>query len=207
MSDPYKVLGVSSGASDEEVKKAYRDLVKKYHPDKYVDTELKDIASEKLKEVNAAYDDIQKMRSGAGSGYSGRSYSSYGGTQSGRTSAKYQPIWARINAGDLNGAEALLDGMTEKDAEWHFIKGVILQKRGWYDGAKQHFYTAYTMEPSNQQYRQAYSASSGMGGFQDFYGRGRTTGTQQSSDDCSTCDICGGLMCMDCLCSGSRCCC
>ena len=60
--DPYKVLGVDRNASDDEVKKAYRELVKKYHPDKYADNDLKDLASEKLKEINAAYADIQKMR-------------------------------------------------------------------------------------------------------------------------------------------------
>ena len=34
--NPYKVLGVSEDATDEEIKKAYRDLVRKYHPDKYL---------------------------------------------------------------------------------------------------------------------------------------------------------------------------
>ena len=76
--DPYKVLGVDRNASDDEVKKAYRELVKKYHPDKYADNDLKDLASEKLKEINAAYADIQKMRQngGSSSGYTSGTYGS-----------------------------------------------------------------------------------------------------------------------------------
>ena len=68
MNDPYKVLNVSPSASDEEVKKAYRDLARKYHPDNYHDNPLADLAQEKMKEINEAYDTITKMRSG---GYRG----------------------------------------------------------------------------------------------------------------------------------------
>ena len=56
VTDPYKVLGVSPNASEEEVKSAYRQLVKKYHPDNYADSPLADLANEKMQEVNEAYD-------------------------------------------------------------------------------------------------------------------------------------------------------
>ena len=62
MNDPYKVLNVSPSASDEEVKKAYRDLARKYHPDNYHDNPLADLAQEKMKEINEAYEQIQKQR-------------------------------------------------------------------------------------------------------------------------------------------------
>ena len=54
--DPYKVLGVSPGASDEEIKKAYRELTKKYHPDRNPDNPA---AAEKMNDINAAYDAIK----------------------------------------------------------------------------------------------------------------------------------------------------
>jgi len=66
MRDPYSVLGVSQNASDQEIKKAYRELARKYHPDNYVNTPLADLAEEKMKEVNEAYEAIQKQRSGGG---------------------------------------------------------------------------------------------------------------------------------------------
>ena len=69
MTDPYKVLGVSPHATDDEVKDAYRRLARKYHPDNYVNNPLSDLATEKMKEINEAYDEIQRQRKGGGSGY------------------------------------------------------------------------------------------------------------------------------------------
>ena len=62
MNDPYQILGVSENASDEEIKKAYRELARKYHPDNYHDNPLADLAQEKMKEINAAYEQITKER-------------------------------------------------------------------------------------------------------------------------------------------------
>jgi len=83
MNDPYQILGVSENASDEEIKKAYRELARKYHPDNYHDNPLADLAQEKMKEINAAYEQITKERASGkrGSGSGGASYgaSGYGG--------------------------------------------------------------------------------------------------------------------------------
>ena len=66
MADPYQVLGISQSATDDEVKNAYRQLARKYHPDNYVDNPLADLATEKMKEINEAYDEIQRRRRGGG---------------------------------------------------------------------------------------------------------------------------------------------
>ena len=78
MRDPYQVLGVPSTATDEEVKKAYRDLARKYHPDNYHDNPLADLAQERMKEINEAYEAVQSQRKAARSaGWSPYIYCAY----------------------------------------------------------------------------------------------------------------------------------
>ena len=96
MSDPYKVLGISRDATDEQVKEAYREMAKKYHPDNYQGSPIADLANEKMKEVNEAYDQImneRKNRKNGGSssqGYSGGYNPNYVGPQIQRDYAYHQ---------------------------------------------------------------------------------------------------------------------
>ena len=64
IANPYEVLGVSPSASNDEVKRAYREMSRKYHPDSYVDNPLSGLAEEKFKEIQEAYDQIMKEREG-----------------------------------------------------------------------------------------------------------------------------------------------
>ena len=197
MTDPYKVLGVSPDASDDEVKKAYRELARKYHPDKYRDSDLADLASEKMKEVNAAYEEIQKIRASGGSrpnnGYNSQSYA--GNTSS---NPKYAEIRRHINNGNDVQAESLLDAVHEGDrnAEWHFLKGCVAARRGYYVDAQRFFDTACAMDPYNNEYRAAQNNLRARAG-----GYGYGGGYNTSMGGCSCCDICAGLMCLDCLCN------
>ena len=203
--DPYKVLGVSRSATDAEIKTAYRNLAKKYHPDKYKGHDLEDLAGEKLKQINEAYDTIQKERQsgggysrGAGSNYRGSSSysgSSYSGS-SYSGSSQFADVRRMIQMGNLAQADSMLDAVSNRNAEWHYLKGMVLLRKGFYDGARQHFATANSMDPGNVEYANAYNtvnrSASGYG--QTFYGaQGRSTNTDM-------CNICGGLMCADCCC-------
>ena len=124
MNDPYKVLGVSPNATDEEIKSAYRNLAKKYHPDNYADSPLSSLASEKMKEINEAYDEITKARrSGqkAGSQYGG----SYAGTAAdystgGSTATAYPDVRNMMQNGRFAESEQTVNGepTTSLDSEW-----------------------------------------------------------------------------------------
>ena len=122
MNDPYAVLGVSSSASDEEIKKAYRELVKKYHPDNYANNPLADLAEAKMKEVNEAYDAIVKMRT-QGGGYQSSGRTGYGGgyQQSGgynqSRGSSYAHVRQLINQNNLAEAERILRSSQTNSAE------------------------------------------------------------------------------------------
>ena len=196
MKDPYEVLGVPHGASEEDIKKAYRELVRKYHPDKYTDNPLADLAQEKMKEINEAYDTLTK----GGAGASHTAYSSggsYSGTSYGGTSGRFEDIRRMIQMGQLDAAESALESRNSRTAEWYFLRGVIAKQRGWMDEARQNFTIAVNMDPSNMEYRSALGAS-GAGAYS--YRQQQYGNTQE--DQC--CDLCSTLMCLNCLCNCCR---
>ncbi len=212
MRDPYEVLGISRSATDEEVKKAYRSLARKYHPDNYHDNPLADLAQERMKEINEAYEAIQAQRKGHGSGSYGQSgghsgtYSSgsYGGGYYGGYPT-YQRVRMAINQGDLNLAEELLNGVTDRDAEWHFLKGSVCYRRGWMDEATRYFQTAVQLDPDNGEYRHALDVIEGRQSAYQPDGYRAMTTTGCGNDNCSR--LCSTLLCINCLTGGGMFCC
>lgn len=189
--DPYKVLGVKPTDSDDTIKEAYRKLARKYHPDKYADGDLKELAEEKMKEVNAAYEEIQKMRQGGSSNGGSSGYnSSYNGGYN------YANIRRNINTGNIGAAEAELNSINAGDrgAEWHYLMGCVLIKKGYYVDAQRMINTACNMDPSNSEYRAALDRL-------NMQARGYGNGYQTSNAaGCSGCDVCSSLLCADCCC-------
>lgn len=197
MTNPYKVLGVNEGATNEEIRAAYLSLVKKYHPDKYTDPDMKQLANEKLKEINEAYDQLTKNPGKtASSGYSGAAYGAggHGGSYSGPEADRFVRARSLINAGNLDGAKTILDSVQTRNAEWYYLYGIIYLRQGWYDKAREFLGRAYRTEPGNAEYAQAYNTLRYTG---NPYSRPRQS---TSYGNCSACDICSGLMCADCCC-------
>lgn len=192
--DPYKILGVSPTASDTEIKSAYKELVKKYHPDQYQDNPLADVAEEKMSEINAAYDQIMTSRRGGGyqsaeSGYDG--YASSQGFDSGY-------IRSLIQSGSYTQADQILDNVSasERNAEWCFLKGTICHRRGWLNEAYNNFTRAVQLDPNNMEYQ---SVLAQMNRQRSGYMSGNPTQGYQAGG-MSGPDCCSSLCCADCCC-------
>ena len=209
MTDPYQVLGVSPSATDEQIKSAYRELARKYHPDNYVNNPLADLAQEKMKEINEAYDQIQRQRKQQQQSYSGqasanRGYSNAGYSRqsySGQGRSQFADIRQLLNSNRLSEAEELLEGIPQqrRDAEWYYLRGRVFYVHGWLDQAYSYYTRAVQMNPGNAEYQTALNQlmwqrntgrpSAGYGDYRNV-----------QSGWMSGCDMCSGLICADCCC-------
>lgn len=155
MSDPYQVLGVSPDASDEEIKKAYRRLAKKYHPDLNPnDAE----AAKKMQEINAAYEQIQNPDKG-NTGYGGYQ-SAYGRAWEQETAGSdenryQQAAYNYIRYGRFQEALNALQSDTNKNAQWYYLSALANDGLGNQVTALEHMKRAVSMDPSNLRYLSA----------------------------------------------------
>lgn len=192
--NPYEVLGIKEGASEEEIKKAYREQVKKYHPDQYQDNPLSKLAEEKLREVNEAYEYLtgKGQTAKTSNGWSGRTtYSNAGnGGDDG-----FRQVRMHINNGNIAAAESMLDGIANKNAEWFYLRGMIFMKKGWYNEAVMNIKQAVNMDPSNYEYR---STLNKMNVNTNMY-RGNAANRGYGAGP-SFCDMCACMWCSDSMC-------
>ncbi len=196
MNNPYDVLGISHNATEEQVKEAYRKLARKYHPDNFgADNPLSDLAEEKMKEINQAYDTIINSMRGGNTGY-----------------FNFNAIREMINSGRLDEAERALDSIPQHNAEWNFLKGSIYHRRGWLEQAATFYQTAASMDPGNAEYMNAvnqicWQRGGNFGSFNQGFNQTpyRNNG---STGGCSSCDLCTALCCADtcCECMGGDLC-
>ena len=193
MKNPYDVLGIPQGAPIEQVKAAYKELARKYQDDRYSNGPLSSVAEKKMQELDEAYDRI--IMDGTSRSSAQTSGGGYYQANTSYASTDFSDIRSKIKSGRIDDAQLLLDGIpvSERNAEWYYLKGSVLQKRGWLEEAAKDFETACNMDPSNSTYSAAFNSvkKARNGGYKT---------NSSSRKGCSSCDLCSGLLCADCCC-------
>ena len=202
MLDPYSVLGVSRDASMDEIKKAYRKLSRKYHPDANINNPNKEEAEEKFKQVQQAYDQIVKERE-QGSSQSSWSGGFGGGyqTQDDQRSMEMRAAANYINAAHYQEALNVLNRMAERNGQWYYYHAVANAGAGNTASAMEDARKAVDMEPNNMQYQQLYQQL--QSGGQWYWNQGNGYGYERPGNGFGNC--CCQCLCMNMLCPG--CCC
>ena len=221
MKDPYEVLGVSRNASDEEIKKAYKRLSRKYHPDANINNPNKDQAEEKFKEIQQAYQQVMKERT---EGYSGSSYgpgssrSGYGGfddffgggyRQSQQSSQNQEEVYLQaagnyIRNGYYREAMNVLNNMSERSSRWYFYSAQANSGLGNNVAAMDAARTAVNMEPNNVEYRNLLNMLQNGGSWYQTQ-RSSYGSPMDGSDICTK--LCFANLALNLCCGGRICCC
>lgn len=189
--NPYEVLGVPENADQETIKRAYKELVKKYHPDKYVNNPLADLASEKLKEINKAYDMLTKNSQSTSYTGSNSNWNS-GYNRYNTDSNSFQSVRMLIGMRQYAQAINILNSLPHT-AEWNYLMGVCRINMGMYDSGIQFLRTAVQMEPNNLEYRSTLN---------NVDSRNTTYRQYDTMSGCGgdPCSCCSNLLCADCCC-------
>ncbi len=182
MNNPYEFLGVGRNAGERDIMDAYRRIAGEITNSNMSDSEK----TKRMNELNNAYDTILNDLRGT---------TSYSGNQNNNSNySQFSDVRQCINSGRIDDAETILNGIPSYmvNAEWHYLKGVIHQRRGWLNEAYNCYQTACSIDPSNQEYRAAFNSlnNNANGGY-------RTTKKSSNGD---VCNICSTLLCADCCC-------
>ncbi|MBO4251432.1 MAG: hypothetical protein J5911_02085 [Clostridia bacterium] len=143
MQEFYKILGVSESATDAEIEERYNKLKEKYSRERFYEGEIGNEAARNLTKLETAYIEIKNARA-------------YKTDESG-TVHDFSEVEKLIKDGDFAGAQARLDDITDRSAEWHYLQSVIFYKKNWINESKKQLEIALNMDPHNEKYSAAYS--------------------------------------------------
>ena len=191
--DNYELLGLSESATDEEIAHAYEELKKKYNEEKWLDGEAGMNAARMLGKLDAAYNEIMEERREKKANTSG-------------TDA-FERVAESIRKGDIAGAQSLLDGFNERNAEWHYLQSVVFYKKNWMNESKKQLEIAIQMDGTNQKYQDAYQKMNARAEYTQQTGGATSVNPDLSSDDqqmggnwCANCaSMCYTFLCVNCL--------
>ena len=199
--NPYEVLGVSRNASIDEIKRAYKELRRKYHPDSYVGNPLSSLAEEKFKQVQEAYDAIMKEKNGDYNYAGNYNNNGYNNSESGEMAEVYNLLGRRA----YSQALSLLDSMPNRNAKWYYYSAIAQVGLGNNLRGMEYARMAVSMEPNNIEYQNLVNRLSFQG---NRYGevrnvyRGGRSGFDDATDLCcklwladSLCECMGGDLC------------
>lgn len=182
MNNPYDYLGVSRNATEQQIMDAYRRIAGQIQNSGLSESEI----NAKTAELDSAYDAVLAEKRGTSS------YQSSGTSYYQQSGSQFSDVRQCLEADRVDDAQTILDGIPQsmRTAEWHYLKGVIHQRRGWLNEAYRCYQTACSIDPSNQEYAAAFNAmnNNARGGY------------RTRKDGASACDICSGLICADCCC-------
>ena len=200
--DPYEILGVPRNATIDEIKAKYKELVKKYHPDKHKDNPLSELAEEKFKEIQEAYDFLVKNKSSSNfnDSYSSNYYKEYNYSYS-QENIDYKYIREQLNRGNIDIAENILDSNPSNDAEWYFLKAFIYAKKGSFYQAQNYLAEALSRNPTNYEYLELKKQLDYYTNSYNYQFRRPSRSRDMSDDLC--CNCLSLLCCLQCCCGTS----
>lgn len=193
--NPFVILGVDENTvTQNELEEAYKAERAKYAEDRFLEGESGEIATRKISEIDEAYREaLEKLKTRATVSNNGVSYTE---------------IEAQIRAKNYNEAQSMLDSITVRDAEWHFLQSVIYYKKGWISESKLQLERAVALDPNNSKYKTELDKMNGEGSQQNHqysrhsygYGQGAHRSYSYDRPQASTCDCCSTLCALDCCC-------
>lgn len=204
MIDPYQVLGVERSATDDEIKKAYRKLSRKYHPDANINNPNAAQAEAKFKEIQQAYEQIVREREGGGRSAYGYSYENRGYTYqgSGDDAVKMQAAANYINNRYYREALNVLSQVSTHDGRWYFFSALANAGLGNNVLAKEQARQALALEPDNWEYQNLVNRLEGLGSW--YSDMGSMYGHTMHMDQSYCSKICMAYMLCNCCCMGGR---
>ncbi len=144
MANAFEVLGIQEGSAESEIRKAYRELARRWHPDRFLEGPERMWAEQKMTEINNAYHEALRRSSTS---------SVNGPTPDGEQLADARRL---LDLGQLSAARQALLRVATRTAEWNYLFGAVLLKLGEYEKAVLYLGIASRQRPQNQQYRTAY---------------------------------------------------